>query len=370
MDITQNISKSILEIKKYKSGSSINEYIKEFGIEKDSLIELASNENPYGCSPIIKEKIPTIINRLSLYPEADYSALKKKFAAFVKVTPENITVGNGSNELYMLISVLFAQNKAGLIPEPTFTWYRTCLLASNAKVVTVPISEKKYFVLTSDEIINAVGDDISVVFIASPNNPTAYRMPYSELKKVVESCEKQCIVIDEAYYDFCNDKSAIDLIEYDNVIVTRTMSKAFGLAGMRVGFAVSNKKIIDLIEKIKTPFNINAIGLMASITALEDQRHHDTTVRAIKEERDRVYTELTEIKKIMIYKSDANFLFMNVKFNRFNSEKIFVELLKKGILVRNCSSFELCSDKFLRVTIGTPQENDIFLRAIREILKD
>ncbi|GAG86584.1 unnamed protein product [marine sediment metagenome] len=148
------------------------------------------------------------------------------------------------------------------------------------------------------------------------------------------------------------------------------MSKAFGLAGVRVGFGVARQKVIDVIEKIKPPFNINAVGLVASVTALEDKSYREATIKAIKDERKRVFSELQKIDGIKVYQSDANFLFMNVKYDGFNSENVFVELLKKGILVRNCSSFEMCEDKFLRVTIGTPEQNTLFLDSLKEILKD
>ncbi|GAG82012.1 unnamed protein product [marine sediment metagenome] len=156
MSIIKNISKSINEVKKYKAGASVNDYIKKYNIDKDSLIRLASNENVYGPSPLIAEKIQNITKNLSIYPETDYAKLKNAFANYANVETANITVGNGSDELFLLTSLVFAQNRLGLIPEPTFTWYRTCLLLSNAKVVMVPINEKNDFRLTTEDIINNI----------------------------------------------------------------------------------------------------------------------------------------------------------------------------------------------------------------------
>lgn len=370
MDITERIPSRISQIKKYKAGSTVDDYIKKYGIDKDSLIRLSSNENPYGPSPLIAEKLRSITDKLNLYPETDYRAIKKTFAERVNVEYENVTVGNGSDELFLLCSLVFGDEKEAIIPEPSFTWYRTCLLLSNATQITLPILEDKNFVLTSEEIINAVTKNTTLLFLASPNNPTGYRMPYNELEKVAIECENQCIVIDEAYYDFCNDRSAVDLIEYENVVVTRTMSKAYALAGVRVGFLVAHKKIISILEKIKPPFNINSVGIVATKTALEDQQFFSATVDKIKSERTRVFNSLSSFHGIKVYPSDANFLFMKITKEGLNSEKVFLKLLKRGILVRNCSSFDLCNDNYIRVTTGTSEENDAFLHALQSILKE
>ncbi len=370
MDITKNIASSIEKIKKYKAGGSVKDYIRKYNIDKDKLIRLASNENVYGPTPLIEEKIKAIASKLSLYPGTDYSELKDAFSNYAKVNKENITLGNGSDELFLLISLIFGKDKSIIIPQPTFTWYRTTALLANSEIKNLEIKESNDFRLKSDDIIKNVDEPTSLIFLATPNNPTGYRMPYSDIEKVVSECESQCIVIDEAYFDFCNDKSAMDLIDYGNVIVTRTMSKAFGLAGVRVGFGAASKEIIDVMEKVKPPFNINSVGLQAAITALEDRSYHEATVDAIKKERENLYSKCKEIEGIKVYKSDANFLFMKVEADGFDSEKLFVELLKMGILVRNCSSFENCDNNFIRTTVGTPDQNERFITSLKEILGD
>ncbi len=332
----------------YVAGKSIEEVKEELGLEK--VVKLASNENPYGPSPKVFEVLRNFSD-LHRYPNPEYKELREKLSDYTGWEMQRIVVGAGIDGiLETIFKVAIDEGDEVVIPMPTFQYYRILARLHCARDVIVGRDENFQI---SEKIFEKLNERTKLVIIPFPNNPTGN----VERKKLVEeivNSTKAIVFIDEAYVEFADSKLDIDA---DNLIVARTMSKAFALANLRIGYAKLPKWLISYYKSASTPFPISSLAEKCAISALEDLDWTRSCVEKIRRERERVYEELKKIVKV--YPSQANFLF-------FESRKGLAEsLLKKGVIIRDCKSFGL---EGYRVTIGKPEEDDFFLEKLKEVL--
>ncbi|WP_324735671.1 histidinol-phosphate transaminase [Thermococcus sp. SY098] len=332
----------------------IRELIKSFEpyrvLEGNYKIWLDKNENPFDLPPEIKEEIfeelrKTPFNR---YPHITAMPLREAIAEFYGLSPENVAVGNGGDELLSYLTRLFKGDYIVTTP-PTFGMYYFYARLNEIPVVEVPLDES--FTINGDMIAEKA-KRASIVFITSPNNPTGNTQPREEILKVLDT--GVTVVLDEAYAEF-SGKSCIDLLdEYENLIILRTFSKAFSLAGARVGYLLADKEIINAFYRIKSPFSLNSLTM---ITAKVMLNHYDVVMERVNyiiKERERIYKEF----KGYAYPSEANFLLMSLDAYEF--------LLEKGIVVRKLGGR---LKGHIRVTIGKREENDEFIKALKEFIE-
>jgi len=330
----------------------VSEVVKSFKpykvLEGDYKIWLDKNENPFDIPTEIKEEILEELKNIPFnrYPHITADPLREKIAEFLGFEKGNIIVGNGSDELISLILKLFEGDHI-VISSPTFGMYDFFAKLEGIDLVDVPLDERFKLQNVEDYAENA-----KAIFICSPNNPTGNTQEREKIISILETGAP--VVLDEAYIEFA-EGSNVDLVnEYDNLIVLRTFSKAFGLAGVRVGYAVTSKEIIDYLNRIKPPFALNSLSMRIAELTLDHYDLVKQNINYIIKERDRIYKEF----KGYVYPSEANFLLMKLNAYEF--------LLEKGIVVRNLSGR---LSNHIRVTIGKREENDELIKALYEFLE-
>ena len=318
---------------------------------------LDANENSLGAP---------VRNQLDLhrYPSPTQDALRKKIASWRRVDFENIFLGVGSDEPIDLIIRMFCEpgHDAILTTPPTYGMYKVAANINNVKIKEVLLTQN--FHLQVDELLKAVDSHTKVLFLCSPNNPTANNLKKTDILKLITGFQG-IVVLDEAYIDFSAQESMAELVQqYSNLVVLQTFSKSFGLAGIRLGIAISNPEIIEVMLKVKAPYNINKLTADLALKAFDQMQVMKINIEKIVEERDYIAEQLSYAEDVeKVYPSDANFLLFKIK----NAYEIYQKLAEKGVIIRYRGNEPHCED-CLRVTIGMPDENIRFLKTLKEIL--
>jgi histidinol-phosphate aminotransferase len=318
-------------------------------------VKLDANESPYGFRDITKSLRKIDTNR---YPDPEAKVLKRAIAKDLDVKQGTILTGNGSDELiYYLVTVF---GGPVLFPVPTFSMYGIISQALGEKQIIIPLDDK--FDLDLDSICSALKRERPrLVFLSSPNNPTGNCFSTDRILKIV-SVARGIVIIDEAYQPFASYKGFLPLLrDYKNLVIMRTLSKV-GLAGLRVGFIIADEEIINEVNKVRLPFNLNTVSQAVAIDTLKDKKRLRSRIKSIVSERDKLFKQMKGINTILPYPSEANFILFSVQ----EPDRIYNGLMKRGVLIKNMNSvIRGC----LRVTVGTPYENKEFLNALKKVLK-
>ena len=324
----------------------------------DSGILLDANENSYGS--VVRHSLD-----LHRYPSPLQNALRKKIADYRSVDFENIFLGVGSDEPIDLLMRIFCEpgEDSIMITPPTYGMYKVAANINYVGINEVLLTEN--FQLQPDKILEAADSTTKLLFLCSPNNPTANDMKRTDLLKLVTRFPG-IVVVDEAYIDFSHQESMAESVQqYPNLVVLQTFSKAFGLAGVRLGVAISNPEIISYMLRVKAPYNINKLTADAAMKAFDNPDLLKHNIEAIREERSYVAEQLRHSDAVeKVYPSDANFLLFKIN----NAEQVYKKLAEKGVIIRYRGNEPLC-DNCLRVTIGLPDENIRFLKSLKEVLQ-
>lgn len=315
-------------------------------------VKLDANESPY--SGVRDKKTLQTLNR---YPDPEAKILRRLVAAWLKTRTENILHGNGSDELiYNLITTF---GGPVLYPVPTFSMYGIISQALGEKKIEIPLDEK--FDLDTEAFIKIIKKrNPKLIFLSSPNNPTGNCFSEDRILKIIKG-SKGLVIVDEAYQPFSDKRSFVPLMEkHRNLIVLRTLSK-IGLAGLRVGFMIANADIVNEVNKVRLPFNLNTLSQKVAAEALQDKKQMRSDIQLIISERKRLFEDMEKMDGIKPYPSDANFIFFKVE----DGDRTYRNLLKKGILIRNMKGI---SEGYLRVTVGTSKENTAFLKTLKQSL--
>ncbi|WIF95506.1 histidinol-phosphate transaminase [Caminicella sporogenes] len=325
-------------------------------------VKLNANESPYDMPINIKNVLTDVLftEKLNRYPNSKCYELRKRISKYTGLNSENIIVGNGSDEIIkMIIDAFIDKNEVVVSYSPTFSIYKIITSIAGGKFIELENQIGKVYI---DELINLANkNNAKVIFLCNPNNPTGILIPREDIMKTLEKTNS-LVVVDEAYYEFCGETVIDSVRKYENLIVLRTLSKAFGLAGIRLGYGVSNKRVIEILNKVKPPYNINRLSQKIGIIALENKDIFLKHVKEIIKERNRLVKEIENIKHIEVFPNNSNFILIR-------SEK-YEEILKrfkcKGVGVRE---YGVNGDlrNCIRISIGTKEENDIVLRALKEV---
>jgi histidinol-phosphate aminotransferase len=353
----------------YVPGKPITELERELGIA--DIVKLASNENPLGSSPAALAAARRALDDVWLYPDGSGHALKRALGARLGVSPAQITLGNGSNDVLVLLAEAFlAPGDAAVYSQYAFAVYPIAVQATGARATMVPaLPLTAPMPLGHDfaALARAVTPATKLVFVANPNNPTGTWARADELRRFLAAVPRSAIIVlDEAYFEYSRSDDCGDGIEWlrahPNLVVVRTFSKAYGLAGLRVGFAVSDPAIADVLNRVRQPFNVSQVGLAAAEAALGDQSHVERSVALAREGRARLARGLTTLG-LAVVPSAGNFVL--VKFGPV-AGRAYDALLRRGLIVRPVANYGL--DEYLRITIGTDAQITRLLAAVREIL--
>ena len=355
--------RSILKVKPYVPGSPVEEIKRRLRIEK--VVKLASNENALGPSKKAVEAIKEAAGQINRYPDGDCFYLKKKLARRLKLDSENLIFGCGSDEIIVLaIRAFVNETDEVVVARPTFLIYELAARIAGARVKPIPLRDFRYDLL---KMRKAITSKTKIVFIANPDNPTGTYVNRKELAGFMEGLPRDLIVyIDEAYYELVDKKDFPDSLKYldsHNVIIGRTFSKAYGLSGLRIGYGISRPKIINYMNRVREPFNVNSLAQAAAFAALDDSAHLLRTRRMLKEGKNYLYRNFKRLNFSFV-ESVTNFVLVKTGPR---TPYICQQLLKKGIIVRNMQTWGM--NNFIRVTIGTMAENRRFIKALEKVLK-
>lgn len=349
----------------YKAGKPIEELERELGIS--NIVKLASNENPLGIGEKAKAAIQNAMADLALYPDGSGFNLKNTLAKKYGVLPEQITLGNGSNEILELVARAFlTPDNEVIFSQHAFAVYPIVTQAVGAKAVVTPAINYGHDLLG---MLEKITSKTRLVFIANPNNPTGTLLSQQAIEHFVDMLPQHVIcVLDEAYFEFVSQTESVDSVswlqKFPNLIITRTFSKAYGLAGLRVGYSLSSVEIADLLNRVRQPFNNNSLALVAAQAALNDAEH----VRATVENNAAGMKQLTDgFAKLGLDWIPSAGNFVSVDLDQ-QGTPIYEKLLRKGVIVRPVDVYEMPT--FLRISIGTPAENVKFLTALEEVLSN
>lgn len=324
-------------------------------------VKLDANESPFNMPKKAREKLAEFIAndpQLNLYPDTDSIELRRLLAEYWKVTSNSIIVGTGSDQLIQIITNVFVgTDDKVLYPVPSFSMYRdSCIIAGGTPVKYILRPEDNYE-YSKDSIIEAYDKESpKIIYICNPNNPTGNLMPIDDILDILKYCSNSIVIVDEAYAEFC-DISVIPYVkEYENLLVLRTFSKAYGLAGIRCGYSISSEKLAKAVNLARAPYNISSLSQLAAQLVFVEQDTIKESIAYLIEQREWLSQKLSAIKGIRVYKSYANFLLIKVE----NSSEVYRELCSKGIFVRSFGNSNLLKD-CMRITVGTKEQNALLL---------
>lgn len=362
-DFINLASPGIKELQPYQPGKPVEELERELGLT--DVIKLASNENPLGASASVHASLRSSLSTVSRYPDGSAYLLKNRLSEFLGVATDRLTIGNGSNDVLELLARVFLSSKnESIVSQHSFVVYPTITRATGAALKVIPA---KNYGQDLQATFEAIGNKTRLVFIANPNNPTGTWVNKSDLTAFLDQVrEDVLVVLDEAYFEYVQEAeypNGIALSEkYANLVVTRTFSKAYGLAALRIGYSVSHPHIADLMNRVRQPFNVNAMSMVAALAALDDQEHVRHSVELNSSGLRFLESECNRLGLAFI-PTVANFL--TIDFDR-DAMPIYDALLREGVIVRPIGVYEL--PHHLRVTVGTADENQRFIEALEKVL--
>lgn len=355
--------KGVQGLHPYQPGKPIEELKRELGLSE--VVKLASNENPLGLSPRVKEMLVRNLDDLTLYPDGAAFELKQALAGKLGVSPGQIVPGNGSNDVLDLIGLCFLDPSVSAVySQYAFVVYPIMVQYLGAKAIEVPARNWGHDL---DAMLAAIREDTRIVFIANPNNPTGTWVGHAEMHRFLKQVREDVIVVlDEAYTEFDEGNDCVDslalLREFPNLIVVRTFSKAYGLAGLRVGFSVSSPQLANIINRVREPFNVNTLAQMAAVEVLKDAEYLQKSIEVNKAGRKQL-EDAFHAMDIEFIPSRGNFICFDT---RQDAVEVYQKLLAKGVIVRPVVPYGM--PRHLRVSIGLEHENAAFLKALVQVL--
>jgi len=362
-DVSQHAVPGVRQLQPYQPGKPVSELQRELGLEQ--VVKLASNENPLGPSPVALAAAQQALTELARYPDGAGFCLKQALAARLGVTAEMITLGNGSNDVLELLARTFAAPGDEVVySRYAFAVYPLVTQAIGAQGMSVPELDYR---LDLDAMLAAVTDKTKLVFIANPNNPTGTYVTSLALRAFLDQLSEQVIVVlDEAYFEYIDAPDYPDglglLAQYPNLVVTRTFSKAYGLAGLRVGYGVSSPAIADLLNRVRQPFNVNTPALAAATAALSDQDHVARS-QVLNQQGLLQWQQGLEALGLRWIPSVANFITLDLQQP---AQPIYQALLQQGVITRPLAGYGL--PEHLRISIGLASENTLALAGLAKVL--
>jgi histidinol-phosphate aminotransferase len=363
-DVSRLFKSYIKEVEPYNPTSILRVLYKD----RSDFARMMGNESPYPPSTKVKEAMNAVFNQLGWYPDSSYFELREALSSYTGLSTGSIMVADGSTELIDLISHAFIETgDDAIISVPTYTVYRMRLRVAGAKVVEIP-KLKPDFRYDVESILSQINSRTKIVVVIRPDNPIGSVMPEEEVKKILDT--GVVVLVDEAYYEFCG-KTLTHLIDkYENLVLLRTLSKAFSLAGLRIGYALTNIKVAKYLERARPAFMVSLLAEKAAVAAIGDAPYARKNVESIIKGREYLFKEISKIKGLKPFPSEANFILVKVEENaKQRVGKIMMGLMKKGILVRDYTDVKGLPGEHMRITACTAEDNQRCIDALHELLE-
>ena len=352
-------------------GGNVEEIARRYNLQVEDILDFSANINPLGINNKVKESMTHALDLIERYPDITYFNLKKSLSNYERINWDNIFVGNGAAEVIFNITRALKPKKV-LLPAPTFSEYEEAVISVGGEIKYYHLKEENEFSMEED-FINEIKEEIDLIFICNPNNPTGVLTHKNYIKKVLNRAEmvNAFVVLDESFLDFVEDKdkySAKELINnYKNLIIVKSLTKFFAIPGIRIGFGISyNKELIEKINKVSIPWAVNTVAAEGVCTGLQENDYIRDSIEYVKEQRNYLYEELKKLDFIKIFKPSVNF----IMFKLFRHIDLKEELILKGILIRSCSNYEGLNENFYRVAVRTEKENEKLISEMKTVSFD
>jgi threonine-phosphate decarboxylase len=364
--------KNFRKLKPITHGADTFEAAEKTGFKREEILDFSSSVNPLGSSPKALRAIEKNFGLIPSYPDSNSTALREAIANhYTNITKGNVVVSNGSTELMFLFAEAFMQKgDIALIPAPSFGEYENAVAKTGEKAKYIKLN--KQFEADPKRFIRAMTKKTKVVYFCNPNNPTSILTNSEEISEIVQQAmEKDILVfLDEDFLEFVDGEEKYSMIKkikkYPNLFVLRSFTKIFGLTGLRIGYGIASKEIINILLNAKLPWNVNCLGQAAAVAALEDQEHLRKTLELVKTEKEFLLQTLKKNKNLKIYPPDANFILIDIQKTGLTAAKLKEKMLSQGILIRDCGSFAGLDEYFIRIAVKTRPENERLLAALEE----
>lgn len=365
----------MIQPKEHFHGSDLEKIEAIYGIKKEDITSFSANVNPLGISPKLRKTLSDRIDAITGYPDREYTSLRKSIADYINGDINNILVGNGSTELISLFIQMINPKKALLI-APTYSEYEREISLNGGQCIYYELKEKDNFILDANDLSAYLKEDIDLLILCNPNNPTSTAISVSTMKEILDLCKKNHIycMTDETYVEFTKDISEITSVPltktYDNLIILRGISKFFASPGLRLGYAVcSNKELLTYVNKRKNPWTINTLAAIAGEIMFSDTEYIEQTRNLIDSERSRIIEQLSQCGNLKVYAPLANFVLLKILKEGVTSHQLFEAAIKEGLMIRDCSSFEFLDDSFIRFCFMTPEMNQKLVNLLLDSLQ-
>jgi threonine-phosphate decarboxylase len=353
----------------YDHGGNIFTVARTLGVSPDQIIDFSASINPLGMSPQVRKSLISSFDSLVHYPDSSHIDLKQALAKFHDLSPSHVTIANGSTELIYHLPAVLPGNKA-LIISPSFSEYVKALGQHHWESQQYILAPENNFAIDLGSLERALAGGIDALFFCNPGNPNGALYPPQVIENISRLCQSSgtFLVLDEAFMDFCEEGSAKHMIvQSDKAIVLRSMTKFFGIPGLRLGYAISNDELAERLDSMGGPWNVNTLALAAGAAALQDIRHNQETLEFIRSERYSLVENLAQFSQLIVYPSSTNYLLVEIK-EGMTSRELRERLLSERILIRDCSSFIGLTDRFFRIAVRTHKENACLIERLGNIL--
>ncbi len=354
-------------------GGNLDIIEKTFNIKKETIIDFSDNINPLGASKVLKENINNIYDLLNIYPDENYENLRKAIGEYTKNNFENIIVGNGATEL--ISGLIKAVNpKKSLIILPTYSEYEKELNKINAEIAYFDVLEEDDFKLNINNLISTITHDIDLLVFCNPNNPTGYLTSALEVKEVLSHCKKTdtIVLLDETYVEFSKESTGATALvkDFENLFVIRGTSKFFAISGLRLGYGLtSNNSLKKKVYDTLIPWNVNIVADYLGQLVFNDNSFIEESINLCASEYEKIKDFFIKIDEVKMFDSDTNFVLFKILSDKFTAKELFEYMIKEGILIRNLTHSKGLSQKYFRICLQKPVDNDKFLNCFENFLQ-
>jgi len=372
VDVSKLVKKSLRTVSPYFHGGNVWEVSEKYKIPVDQIIDFSISTNPLGAPEKAVESIRQHLNLIHHYPDPDHEWLLEALGKSVGVASNNVVVGNGSTELIYLFNEVFLENGyEAVIPVPTFSEYKAAIERFGGNMVFIKFDSANNFKLNLEELERSITKKTRIIFLCNPNSPTGWLYEKDDILRIIKlAAEKNVLVfVDEDYIDFVDDGKRYSMAEYvkeyNNLFVLRSLTKFFGLAGVRIGFGIGSPDLVKILKRVIMPWSVNSLAMFATAEAVKNTDFIKRTRLLVAKSRKEMREMFRAIPWLKVYPSETNFLLVEIIQGNLTSTQLAEGLAKKGLLIRDCKDFDGLNNRFFRVTVRRPEENRKLVEQIK-----
>ena len=374
VDVSKLVKESLRTVNPYFHGGNVWKVSEKYKIPVDQIIDFSISTNPLGVPEKAVESIRQHLNLIHHYPDPDREWLLEALAKSAGVAPNNVVVGNGSTELIYLFNEVFLEDGyEAVIPVPTFSEYKAAIERFGGNMTFIKCDPANNFKLNLEELENSITKKTRIIFLCNPNSPTGWLYEKADILHIVQLAadENVLVFVDEDYIDFVDDSkrySMADYVnEYNNLFVLRSLTKFFGLAGVRIGFGVGSPDLVNVLKRVIMPWSVNSLAMFAAAEAVKDTEFIKKSRLLISNSKKQMLEMFKTIPWLKVYPSETNFLLIEIIREDLTSTQLAERLAKRGILIRDCEDFDGLNNRFFRVTVRKPEENRKLVDQIKSL---